>query len=217
MITINLYDYRRVLQEIAIQKQFAAIMVAMMTILLACGIFWIGQKALIGLLNGEVQEIQGQVSALKPDYDAVQTLKGEKTAISKIITGIDDLRAQRARTTEILEDIGSSVPDDVWLAGIRQMDMVAIKNREVPFLFIDYDAKPTGKEEEELEDVFFEIKGAGKYDQSIVEFVELLENVPYFDHVVLLSTRQEWIGLEPIRQFSIYCHVVLFEKNEENG
>lgn len=213
MITINLYDYRRVLQQIAIQKQIAAILLAMTLVLVLCGLSWVVEKAFVGLLNDDVREIQTQVSALKPDYDAVQTMKGEKVAFNKIITGIDNLRAQRGRTTEILEDIGRSLPEDVWLRGIRQMDMHAIKGKRIPFLFIDYEAKKKAKEDAP-DDVFFEIKGSAKYDQSVVQFVELLENIPYFDHVVLLSTNQEWIGLEPIREFLIYSHVVLPEVKE---
>ena len=151
---------------------------------------------------------------MKPDYYAIQVLKKEKTSFNKIIKGLDNLRAQRARTTEILEDIGRSLPDDVWLEGIRQMDMAAIKGQRIPFLFIDYEAKPKGKTEIQ-DDVFFEIRGSAQYDQSVVQFVELLENIPYFDHVVLLSTNQEWIGLEPIRNFLIYSHVVLPEKTSE--
>ncbi|TDJ58040.1 MAG: hypothetical protein E2O41_06910 [Nitrospina sp.] len=213
MITINLYDYRRVLQQIAIQKQIAAILLAMTLVLVLCGLSWVVEKAFVGLLNDDVREIQTQVSALKPDYDAVQTMKREKVAFNKIITGIDNLRAQRGRTTEILEDIGRSLPEDVWLRGIRQMDMNAIKGKRIPFLFIDYEAKEIAKEDAP-DDVFFEIKGSAKYDQSVVQFVELLENIPYFDHVVLLSTNQEWIGLEPIREFLIYSHVVLPEVKE---
>jgi len=213
MITINLYDYRRVLQQIAIQKQIAAILLAMTLVLVLCGLSWVVGKAFVGLLNDDVREIQTQVSALKPDYDAVQTMKREKVAFNKIITGIDNLRAQRGRTTEILEDIGRSLPEDVWLRGIRQMDMNAIKGKRIPFLFIDYEAKEIAKEDAP-DDVFFEIKGSAKYDQSVVQFVELLENIPYFDHVVLLSTNQEWIGLEPIREFLIYSHVVLPEVKE---
>lgn len=213
MITINLYDYRRVLQQIAIQKQIAAILLAMTLVLVLCGLSWVVEKALVGLLNDDVRGIQTQVSALKPDYDAVQTMKGEKVAFNKIITGIDNLRAQRGRTTEILEDIGRSLPEDVWLRGIRQMDMNAIKGKRIPFLFIDYEAQKKAKEDAP-DDVFFEIKGSAKYDQSVVQFVELLENIPYFDHVVLLSTNQEWIGLEPIREFLIYSHVVLPEVKE---
>ena len=213
MITINLYDYRRVLQQIAIQKQIAAILLAMTLVLVLCGLSWVVEKAFVGLLNDDVREIQTQVSALKPDYDAVQTMKREKVAFNKIITGIDNLRAQRGRTTEILEDIGRSLPEDVWLRGIRQMDMHAIKGKRIPFLFIDYEAKKKAKEDAP-DDVFFEIKGSAKYDQSVVQFVELLENIPYFDHVVLLSTNQEWIGLEPIREFLIYSHVVLPEVKE---
>ncbi len=140
-------------------------------------------------------------------------MKKEKTSFNKIIKGIDNLRAQRGRTTEILEDIGRSLPEDVWLRGIRQMDMNAIKGKRIPFLFIDYEAKKKAKEDAP-DDVFFEIKGSAKYDQSLVQFVELLENIPYFDHVVLLSTNQEWIGLEPIREFLIYSHVVLPEVKE---
>lgn len=213
MITINLYDYRRVLQQIAIQKQIAAILLAMTLVLVLCGLSWVVEKAFVGLLNDDVREIQTQVSVLKPDYDAVQTMKGEKVAFNKIITGIDNLRAQRGRTTEILEDIGRSLPEDVWLRGIRQIDMKAIKGKRIPFLFIDYEAKKKAKEDAP-DDVFFEIKGSAKYDQSVVQFVELLENIPYFDHVVLLSTNQEWIGLEPIREFLIYSHVVLPEVKE---
>lgn len=213
MITINLYDYRRVLQQIAIQKQIAAILLAMTLVLVLCGLSWVVEKAFVGLLNDDVREIQAQVSVLKPDYNAVQTMKGEKVAFNKIITGIDNLRAQRGRTTEILEDIGRSLPEDVWLRGIRQMDMNAIKGKRIPFLFIDYEAKKKAKEDAP-DDVFFEIKGSAKYDQSVVQFVELLENIPYFDHVVLLSTNQEWIGLEPIREFLIYSHVVLPEVKE---
>ena len=213
MITINLYDYRRVLQQIAIQKQIAAILLAMTLVLVLCGLSWVVEKAFVGLLNDDVREIQTQVSALKPDYDAVQTMKREKVAFNKIITGIDNLRAQRGRTTEILEDIGRSLPEDVWLRGIRQMDMNAIKGKRIPFLFIDYEAQKKAKEDAP-DDVFFEIKGSAKYDQSVVQFVELLENIPYFDHVVLLSTNQEWIGLEPIREFLIYSHVVLPEVKE---
>jgi len=213
MITINLYDYRRVLQQIAIQKQIAAILLAMTLVLVLCGLSWVVEKAFVGLLNDDVREIQTQVSALKPDYDAVQTMKGEKVAFNKIITGIDNLRAQRGRTTEILEDIGRSLPEDVWLRGIQQMDMNAIKGKRIPFLFIDYEAQKKAKEDAP-DDVFFEIKGSAKYDQSVVQFVELLENIPYFDHVVLLSTNQEWIGLEPIREFLIYSHVVLPEVKE---
>lgn len=213
MITINLYDYRRVLQQIAIQKQIAAILLAMTFVLVLCGLSWVVGKAFVGLLNDDVREIQTQVSALKPDYDAVQTMKGEKVAFNKIITGIDNLRAQRGRTTEILEDIGRSLPEDVWLRGIQQMDMKAIKGKRIPFLFIDYKAQKEAKEDAP-DDVFFEIKGSAKYDQSVVQFVELLENIPYFDHVVLLSTNQEWIGLEPIREFLIYSHVVLPEVKE---
>lgn len=213
MITINLYDYRRVLQQIAIQKQIAAILLAMTLVLVLCGLSWVVEKAFVGLLNDDVREIQAQVSVLKPDYDAVQTMKGEKVAFNKIITGIDNLRAQRGRTTEILEDIGRSLPEDVWLRGIRQMDMKAIKGKRIPFLFIDYEAQKKAKEDAP-DDVFFEIKGSAKYDQSVVQFVELLENIPYFDHVVLLSTNQEWIGLEPIREFLIYSHVVLPEVKE---
>ena len=213
MITINLYDYRRVLQQIAIQKQIAAILLAMTLVLVLCGLSWVVEKAFVGLLNDDVREIQAQVSVLKPDYNAVQTMKGEKVAFNKIITGIDNLRAQRGRTTEILEDIGRSLPEDVWLRGIRQMDMNAIKGKRIPFLFIDYEAQKKAKEDAP-NDVFFEIKGSAKYDQSVVQFVELLENIPYFDHVVLLSTNQEWIGLEPIREFLIYSHVVLPEVKE---
>jgi hypothetical protein len=173
---------------------------------------WVIQYWSISNTKTELAEVQAQVAAATPDYNAVQKLKKEQTHYMKIITGIDKLRSDQSRTTEFLEDMGGAVPEGVWLTSIKQMRMKEIKEAKIPFLFIDYEAdkkkkrKRKKKGEKEPTDKFVELMGVGKGDQSIVQFLEQLRAIPYIDAVVLSNSERTWMENQPVQKFSVYCH-----------
>ena len=208
MITINLYDYKRIIREVGVQKQLAMVAAGSMIVLLICCGVWMFQKMLIWNTESNLAEVETQVAAATPDYNAVQQLKKQQGQYTKIITGIDKLRSDQARTTEFLEDVGQAVPEGVWLTSIKQTGMKEIKNKKIPFLFISYDkgSKRGKKKEEESNDKFIELKGVGMGDQSIVHFLEQLRAIPYIDAVVLNSSSRTWMENEPVQKFDIYCH-----------
>ena len=207
MITINLFDYKRIVRDVSIQKQLAMVAAGSLIVLLICSGVWMFQKMLIWKTEGELSEVKEKVVAATPDYNAVQHLKKQQGKYSKIITGIDKLRSDQARTTEFLEDMGQAVPQGVWLTSIRQMSMTEIKGKRVPFLFITYSkGKKAKKKGKESEDKFVELKGVGMGDQTVVHFLEQLRAIPYIDAVVLNSSKREWMGNEPVQKFEIYCH-----------
>ncbi len=214
MITINLYDYKRIIRDVGIQKQLARVAAAsMITLLIVCGI-WMFQKMWIWKIESDLAEVQTKVAAATPDYNAVQQLKKQQAQYQKIITGIDELRSDQARTTELLEDVGQAVPEGVWLTSINQMGMSEIENKKIPFLFISYDDPKSkkrkrgkkNKREEESTDKFIELKGVGIDDQPIVHFLEQLRALPYIDAVVLNTSKRVWMENQPVQKFEIYCH-----------
>ncbi len=212
MITINIYDYTRIVRDVGINKQLAMVAaVGMITILIGGGI-WMFQKMWIWKIESDLAEVKTQVAAATPDYNAVQKLKKQQGQYKKIITGIDKLRSDQARTTEFLEDMGRAVPEGVWLTSVKQMGMTEIKGRKVPFLFISYD-DPTkrkrrrgGNQKEESGDKFIELRGVGIDDQPIVHLLEQLRALPYIDAVVLHKSDRQWMENQPVQKFEVYLH-----------
>ena len=215
MITINLYDYKRIVRDVGIQKQLAMVLaVGMVAFLICCGI-WMFQNMLIWNTQDELAEVQAKVTAATPDYNAVQALKKEQTQYVKIITGIDKLRSDQARTTEFLEDMGQAVPEGVWLTSVKQMDRVAIENKKIPFLFISYDGKKKKRKKpgkkggaEELFEQFVELKGVAMDGKTIVHLLEKLRAIPYIDAVVLNKSNRTWMEDQPVQKFEVYCHFI---------
>ena len=208
MITINLYDYKRIIREVGIQKSLAWVAMGATLSLVLCFVIWIIQNVLIGGLESDLAEVEAKVAAATPDYNAVQALKAQQTKYGEIITGIDKLRAEQAHTTDFLEDLGHGVPEGVWLSSMKQLDLEAVMQKKVPFLFIDYDPKkkPAKPKEGEPVDTFVLVKGKAKSDLATVHLLEYLRTLPYIDAVVLHSSKRSYIEGIPVQTFEIYCH-----------
>ena len=212
MITINLYDYKRIVRDVGIQKQLAMVAAGSMIVLLICCGTWMFQNMWIWSIESDLAEVEIEVATATPDYNAVQKLKKQQSQYTKIITGIDALRSNQARTTEFLEDMGRAIPEGIWLTSVQQMGMDGIKNKKIPFLFIKYDDKKSrrgkkkkGKKEGPV-DKFLELKGTAMDGQSVVHLLEQLRAIPYIDAVVLNTSTRKWMENQPVQNFEIYCH-----------
>ena len=217
LIRINLYDYQRIIREVIVQKMLAGIVAAVLIAVALCFLAWAGQMLRIAALEGDIEEVQAKVNALTPDYRKVQKLKKKKQRYTEIIQGIDGLRTKRSRTTELLEDLGRSLPESVWLTVVEQRTLGDLKN--IPDLFLGVNkkaieeqrakAEKEGREYDEHQ--FIQITGQGHNHQAIVHFVERLRELPYFDHVMLAKTEQQWEKNHPVKEFTIYSHVMKVE------
>lgn len=203
MITINLFDYKRIVRDVGIQKNLTWVAMGVTISSLLCFMIWIFQNILIGGLASDLAELETQVAAATPDYNVVQKMNAQKKKYGEIITGIDRLRSGQAHTTEFLEDMGRAIPEGVWLKSVQQMDMEEIIKEEVPFLFISYGTKSKNKGKG---DRFIELKGVAQTGQPIVHFLEQLRALPYIDAVVLHESNRKWIETVRVQEFAIYCH-----------
>ena len=210
MITINLYDYKRIVRDVGIQKQLAMVAAGSMIVLLICCGTWMFQNMWIWSIESDLAEVEIEVVAATPDYNAVQKLKKQQGQYTKIITGIDALRSDQARTTEFLEDMGRAIPEGIWLTSVQQMGMEGITNKKIPFLFINYDDKKSRRGKKDKKegpvDKFVELKGTAMDGQSVVHLLEQLRAIPYIDAVVLNTSKRKWMENQPVQNFEIYCH-----------
>ena len=169
---------------------------------------------LIWNTQSELAEVETKVATATPDYNAVTRMKKEQTQYRKIITGINALRSDQARTTEFLEDMGQAIPEGVWLTSVKQMDMSEIQKKKIPFLFIAYDDPKSKKRKKRKkkskvvldEDKFVELRGTAMDGKSIVHLLEQLRAIPYIDAVVLNTSKRTWLEDQPVQDFAIYCH-----------
>ncbi len=216
-IRINLFDYQRVVREVEIQKLLAGIFAAFMAGVAVCFLWWMVEVIAVANLEGDIEEEESKVAALTTDYNHVQDLKKKKGQFGEVINSIDSLRTKRSKTTELLEDLGRSLPEGVWMKTIAQKTLGDLMG--VPELFLSVnraeadEAKRKAEEEgrEYDEHQFIELKGQGHSNQAIIHFVNRLRTLPYFDHVMLAQTKQAWVTNNPVQEFTIYCHILKVE------
>jgi Tfp pilus assembly protein PilN len=211
MITINLYDHQRIVTEVRVQKMISAAVFISLVGLVLVGAWWGIQRMQVNQQAEETANMEKQVADAKPHYTRVVGMKTEKKNVQGIIGKIDTLRNPEYETPQLMEDLSERIPEGVWLTSVQQKSLGDLKSLKVPVLFIQGDKTKVKKskkaKEEGPQHIFIELSGMAKFDQSIVRYMEQLEEVNYLDNVFLQKTEERWIGLERVRHFKIYCHV----------
>jgi len=212
MITINLFDHKRIVTEVRVQKMIVAAISISLVGLFMVGAWWGFQRILVGNQAEETANMAKQVASAKPHYDRVVKMKADKKSVEGIIGKIDTLRNPEFETPQLMEDLSENIPEGVWLISVQQKSLPQLRSMNVPVLFIQDDkdkkkAKKAKGDKDEPDHIFIELTGMAKFDQSVVRYMEQLEEVTYLDNVFLQKTEERWIGLEKVRYFKIYCHV----------
>ena len=208
MITINLFDYKRVVTEVRVQQRITAAVALALAGLVLVGSYWGLQRIQVAQQKVQTEGIQKLVAGKEPKYNKVVAMKAEKKSVLGIIEKIDTLRNPEYETPQLMEDLSERIPEGVWLTSVRQVSLNDLRGMKVPVLFIsESKAKKKASNPEAVEHLFIELQGMAHVDQAIVRYMEQLEEVTYLDNIFLQSTRQKWIGLVEVREFKIYCHV----------
>jgi len=213
MIKINLHDYREELKKSIVQKQVlmstALVMVFAFMILGS----WMIEKSRISRVAMDVKELQQQVSTLQPEVNLVRTMQAKQNRVNTILTGIDNLRANQMPATQTLYDVNLSVPEEIWLTRISQLSKADLSKGRVPTIFIDNSATQNTKNKSNAgkgktaDKEFILLEGHALEDSAVAQFVEQLEEIPYFKMVFLYKTERTLIGHTKVRKFSIYCYM----------
>lgn len=210
MITINLYDYRQELKKIVVQKHVAAAAGVVLAALLMAAISWVVEQAKLGGLRTEIAEVEGKIKALDGKVKAVQKMQSQMSRLSQIINGVQTLRTQQVPPAQTLFDIYKAVPDGLWFESVKAQEWLDLQRKNVPTIFVKdppaKDAKKKDDKKEERKEEFIEIKGWFFSEDSVAQFIESLERVPYFTRVFLFKMEKPEKATIPVRHFTLYCY-----------
>ncbi|MFQ5481934.1 MAG: PilN domain-containing protein [Nitrospinaceae bacterium] len=208
MIRINLYDYQRIAQEVAIQKRVVSVALIILVSLLGSGVLFMVDQFRIDTLKEETAELQTQLASLEGQFKSVKKLQARQAKLTGIIDEIQRLRGEQVPVAGLLEEISDNLPQGLWLETIEKQDEGMLKGARVPILFVDKeDAKKGAKKGKGSQHQFIRISGKARSDRSVVRFMERLEGLAYLDHVILHRSRLKWINFESVRDFEIYGHL----------
>lgn len=213
MITINLFDHKRIVMEVRVQEWIISAIGLVVIGLLFIGAFWGISQTQVADIKSDADHLEQLVAGKEGPYKKVVAMQNEKKKVEGIISQIDGLRSQEYEVSQLMEDLSDSIPEGVWLNGLKQMSLEGLNGAGVPILFLlksEDEKKKTAKKKKDGKapsHLFIEITGFAVTDQSIVRYIELLEELDYLDNVFVHRTRHTQIGLEKARSFTIYCHV----------
>ncbi len=216
MISINLHDYRYELVKVEIQKRAVKFVGIILGALVLAGLAWISEQMKVDSLFGEVKQLENQVQGLSGDFNAIEKIKGKQKRVEQIISGIVGLRSNQLQAAQILADLNLNVPEEIWLTHVTQKTLEQVVSGGVPMIFVGDPEKlvpkrkKRKKKEEEVPYEFLVITGKvfGAFgDNAVVEYIEYLKTIPYFQQVYLHETSYELLGTFPVRTFRVYCYM----------
>lgn len=63
--------------------------------------------------------LQKKVADFQPDLNRLESLKTEKAELEKAATDLEEIAGKRATWSQIIAEINSNIPTDMWLTGLR--------------------------------------------------------------------------------------------------
>ena len=215
MIHINLHDYRQELRKIETQKRVVKATSIVCVILLLILANWMVMQIQLDRVRGETQKLEQAVKALEPRVKAIQKMKTSKARKEQIVKGIDRLRGQQFPVSKIINDLNMAVPEGVWLDRVTQLTRAKLKNKKVPVILFD-DPKLSkkkkkrrrkGKKKGPVAYEFIEISGKAINEQLIAEYINNLQEIPYYKLTFLQKSSQTAMGGYPIYSFTAYSYM----------
>lgn len=125
------------------------------------GWLWFSNHTKKVKLQAKVQTAREQANALKPYIDQVNEFEKRKSKLETKLKIITDLRANQEGPVHIMDELASLVPDLLWLTSLN------------------------------LKGNTMEIKGNAFNPSSIAEFLQRLDESPYFDEPSLKEMKEE--------------------------
>ncbi|MGZ6292139.1 MAG: PilN domain-containing protein, partial [Syntrophales bacterium] len=94
--------------------------VVLSVLILSVGLFYFIAPVVIGQKN--VEQIDREITALKPEMKAVEALKKEEDTLTAEIATINNFKKQSVSSLNVLKEMTSILPAKTWLTRLRIAD-----------------------------------------------------------------------------------------------
>ncbi len=160
MIRINLLPVKEAQRALGRRRQLSVVVLSLTVALLVMVIPYMLQQHRIEKLDTEIDQLRAEVAKLELQAKEVKDLDKKELDLKAKLKVIEDLKHKRVGPVRILEDLGTSAPEKLWLLE-----------------FNDAAASAT-------------ITGMALDNQTIAEFMRRLQQSRYFYDVDLVETSQ---------------------------
>ena len=176
MIKINLIDYRRLKKVIQLQRELGIYLLLVVIVLGTIGFVWIKKAGEVKAMNSEINLWQGKLKKINKVVQKVDEAKAKKDRTKEILKNIKILKTNQKDPSQLLDDINIRIPSEIWLTKFLETDSMVI------------------------------LEGLSFTDPGIATFMKQLENLTkYFGAIELVQSSQVKISGEKIRKFKIQC------------
>lgn len=214
MIRINLHDYRYELRKIEIQKRMVKCLAIIIAAIFLIIVSWLVEQASLDSIRSETRKLESQVAALQNQVKKVNDMEAKQNRMDTIIAGIEDLREKQMPASTIVRDLNMVVPEGLWLSSIIQRDEAELQNKDIPvIMFGDPDQKKKMKKRrkkkktEALPKEFVEVSGYALTEKEVADYMERLQELPYYETTFLYKSAQTVIGKQAVYHFIVYCYI----------
>ena len=214
MIRINLHDYGYELRKVEIQKRLVKCSAIIIAAIFFVVTIWLVEQTRLDSIRIEKRQLESQVAALLDQYKKVKGMEARQNRMESIIKGIEGLREKRVPANTIVSDLNMAVPEGLWLSSIIQKDEDTIRAKKVPvIMFGDPDKtkkrnkKKKNKKTKGSSNEFVEVSGYSMTEKGLVEYIQRLQKIAYYETTFLYKSSRIYIGEESIYNFIIYCYM----------
>lgn len=172
MIKINLIPYRDIQRKEKVWQQIITMVGGVLLGLIIIVVAHIQLSRMISNFEKNKEDLNAEIKDLEKKIGEIDKIKAQKGEIERKLGVIDRLNIERMKVVVLLYNIGSVIPDNVWLTELSDKGNELILNGEA-------------------------ISG-----NDVSEFMKRLQNISGFSKVTLMTMDQSQRGEQKIVKFN---------------
>jgi type IV pilus assembly protein PilN len=185
MIRINLLPAREARRRTELRRQLQVAVVAVL-LAIAGGVWgYITMNRHLEERQQELARVEEEIKRLEEIIKEVQRFETKKALLDKKVGAIEEIKTRQRRPARLLDDISSSLPEQIWLLSIR-------------------DTGGGG----------MQITGRSFDNVGIAAFMENLERSAAFGSVELVESKSELVQGRQVVAFTVVARVAVVAKKE---
>jgi type IV pilus assembly protein PilN len=178
MIRINLLPVRELAAEVSRRRDLTVGLVALAATALVLLGVYFYQSSRLASLGDELATLRQEIQVLNSKLKEVADLQNKIKEFKGKHKVIEDISKQKVGPVRVMESLSAATPSGLWLTEFREASGTLV------------------------------INGFALDNQTVADFLRLLENSPYFNNVELIETTKADEKTGPYKKFSIRTAVL---------
>ncbi len=175
MIRINLLPIRAAQKKQKLRAQISILILCIVLVCIACAGVYIQKKTAISDKRNEIAQVNQQNQMLMKKIGQVKDFEKKKADLEQKLSVLNGLKENKSGPVHLMDELSAALPDRLWVTKFAE------KGGSI------------------------DIDGIADSENTVADFMELLEASPYYRGVQLAVTEQAEIADMKVQKFSLKC------------